>query len=74
MERFISRHSEISNDNKAIEQIQREYGSDGLKMKKEEYGLNLYPEFIPTLNSWVAMDEQRERLEEILGDNEELTK
>jgi len=67
--------SRIKGDkNKSVKSVERELGEDGLKDSDDEFNMNLYGEFVPTFNSWILMDEQRERIKEITEDNENLWK
>jgi len=69
-----SRTKEDNKKNKSIKKAERELGTDGLKDLDDEFNMNLYGEFVPTFNSWVLMDDQRERIKEITEDNENLWK
>jgi len=69
-----SRTKEDNKKNKSIKKAERELGTDGLKDLDDEFNMNLYGEFVPTFNSWVLMDDQRERIKEITEDSENLWK
>lgn len=59
---------------KRKEKVQSNIGTDSIKDSHDEYNLEQYGEFIPSFNSWVLMDEQRDRIKEITDDNESLWK
>ena len=39
-----------------------------------DYNMEQYGEFVPSFNSWILMDDQRKRIEEITEDDESLWK
>lgn len=56
------RHTEKSSD---IDKLGKNIGKDGLKEIDDNFNLEIYPEFVPTLNSWISPEEQKKRLQEI---------
>jgi len=56
----------------AVNKMKTDYGSDAYNVQNDEYNMELFPEMIPKTFSWVLMDEQRERVKEIIGNDEKL--
>lgn len=75
MANITSSHTKQGNrENKNVKKEESEVGKDGLKDSEDEFDMHLYGEFVPSFNSWVLMDEQRERINEITEENENLWK
>jgi hypothetical protein len=51
--------------NSDIEKLEKSIGKDGLKENTDNFNLGVYPEFVPTLNSWISPEEQKKRVQEI---------
>jgi hypothetical protein len=51
--------------NSNIEKLDKSIGKDGLKENTDDFNLEVYPEFVPTLNSWISPEEQKKRAQEI---------
>lgn len=56
------RHTEKNSD---IEKLEKSIGKDGLKEHTDNFNLEIYPEFVPTFNSWISPEEQKKRVQEI---------
>lgn len=58
--------------NEAVREMKSDYGSDAFDFYRHEYSMELYPEIAPTFNSWVFMDESRERIKEFTENDEKI--